>query len=143
MSRGFERRNDKTLFEAFYRHATFYPECTVDCFGRFQPSRPGAINCWFLGKEKLRDALLQLDVHVKPQDIDTLFYTLDVSDEEKGVDILEFRRAFQVSYIVFSYSIIQCHTTQQLTSVPSFGVKAPRHGGQLYTIICIFPFRCE
>ncbi len=143
MSRGFERRNDKTLFEAFYRHATFYPECTVDCFGRFQPSRPGAINCWFLGKEKLSDALLQLDVHVKPQDIDTLFYTLDISDEEKGVDILEFRRAFQVSYfvfLVFDYSV-SYHAAANESTV--FRCKAPRHVGQLYTIICIFPFRCE
>ncbi len=50
--------------------------------------------------------MLQLDVPVKPEDIETLFYTLDLSDEEKGVDIVEFHRAFQVSfdvYFLFSY----------------------------------------
>ncbi len=102
---------ENILFDAFYLHATFYPDMSVDCCGRFQPRRPCAPNCWFIGKEKLRDALLELDVHVKPEDINTLFYTLDLTNEERGVDILEFQRAFQVRiFLVVDSRICQVRT---------------------------------
>jgi hypothetical protein len=93
---GFERRDEKKIAWAFNRHATFHPSSQRDCFGRFRCVRPSDAQAWFVSKERLRDALLSLDVEVKAEKIDSLFSTIDL-DGNAGLDLSEFKRAIQAS----------------------------------------------
>ncbi len=61
------------------------------------------MNCWFLGKEMLVESLHQLDVHVTSKDSNILFHALGLSDKEKGFDVLEFIRLFQVRGLCFRF----------------------------------------
>ncbi len=96
MTSGFERRDEKKIAWAFNRHATFHPSSQRDCFGRFRCVRPSDAQAWFVSKERLRDALLSLDVEVKAEKIDSLFSTIDL-DGNAGLDLSEFKRAIQAS----------------------------------------------
>ena len=94
VSRGFERRNDQTIFQIFARHSSFRPSTVADELGRCQVVRPCAASAWLISKESLREALKDLDVTIRDENIDHVFFTMDM-DDNKGLDLNEFKRAVQ------------------------------------------------
>jgi hypothetical protein len=77
---------------------------TSSCFkrdglGRNQQVRPLDFEL-LISKQKLRDALKSLDVLIHSnEEIDDLFFVMDI-DDNKGLDLEEFGRALQASFIV-------------------------------------------
>jgi hypothetical protein len=100
IARGFERRQDTQIQIAFDKFSEYRPLINTflirDCFGRFQPVR---INDFqpLIPKRNLKQALLSLDVIVESdQEINDLFFVMDL-DDNKGLDIDEFKKALQAS----------------------------------------------
>jgi hypothetical protein len=97
--RGFDRRNEKNIIKVFHRHAIFcFPDAAKpDAFGRCQIVRPCTLAAlWLIRKEKLRFALEDLDVLIREDDISRVFNIMDM-DDNKGLDLSEFKRAILVS----------------------------------------------
>lgn len=100
INRGFEKRQDYKIREAFHKWSV-YNVVTSSCFerdgfGRHRQVRPQDF-APFIPKSNLRESLGSLDVSLhSEEEVETLFFVMDL-DDNKGLDVDEFRRALQAS----------------------------------------------
>ena len=100
VNRGFQRRNQQKIVEVFEKNRAGSLFATKsaekrDEMGRFQILRPFSAGAWLIPKVQLLDALHDLDVDIKGENIDQVFYTMDM-DDNQGLDLEEFKKALQV-----------------------------------------------